>query len=775
MSPGAKKLVLRAVIPLALLSFCLLLVPLPDPLFHQPRSTVLLDREGRLLGARIAADEQWRFPPDTELPERYKTCLLAFEDKRFYSHPGVDPLAVLRSLYINLKAGEVLSGASTLSMQVIRMAFPHRPRTLAVKALEALQALKLELFHSKEEILLLYASNAPFGGNTVGLSAAAWRYWNRPVAELSWAESALLAVLPNSPSLLHPGRNRDSLLEKRNRLLRSIAEEELIDPLSLSLALEEPLPGQPLPLPSSAPHLLQRLIADRGEGAKLHSTIDGALQRKASREVNRHSRALGHRGIHNAAVLISDLESGDVLAYVGNSPDDGTGIHGHAVDIIPAARSTGSLLKPVLYALCLEEGILLPDQLIKDTPIFFGSYSPENFHRSYDGMVPASNALIRSLNVPFVYLLQKYNYQRFHSELKELGLSLPQPADHYGLALILGGAESSLWELTSLFAGFGRRVKDPEDPAPYFSLRYDPELQPLRKQVKSPNPASLWFTLDAMKNLIRPEASWEMFQNAHDVAWKTGTSMGGKDAWAIGITPNYAVGVWAGNADGEGRPGINGLRAAAPLLFDIIRQLPREESDSEEWFARPLDGMVMEQICTQSGMRAGPYCPSEARLIPQKGLSSGLCPYHRLVHLDKTGLYRVDSRNTAVRDMQHVSWFVLPPVEEYYYRLVHNKYRSLPPLLGEQSREGSLTFLYPPADKARIKIPRLFNDDYGEVVFEAALRDSSTLLYWHLDGEYIGNTRFNHQMGIQADTGEHSVTIVDETGHFLERRFEFID
>jgi len=748
-----------------------LLAPLPRPLFDTPRSTVLLDREGDLLGARIAGDEQWRFPPEASLPERYRLCLIRFEDKRYYFHPGVDPLAVARSMAVNFRAGRVLTGASTISMQVIRLAYPDRPRTLPVKVLEALQALKLELFHSKKDILLYYASNAPFGGNTVGLSAASWRYWNRDSSELSWAEAALLAVLPNAPSLMHPGRNRDSLLEKRNALLKSLAGEGELDTLDLSLALEEPLPQEPLPLPSLAPHLLQRVIEEGRSGRLQKTTLDRSLQEGVLKEMARYSRSLASRGIFNAAVLVADLESGDVLAYGGNNPDDHSGIHGHAVDIITASRSTGSLLKPFLYALCLQDGLILPDQLIKDTPLFFGTYSPENFHHSFDGAVPASNALIRSLNVPFVSLLQDYSYGRFHSEMKSLGLTLPEPADHYGLALILGGAESSLWELTGLFAGMGRRLKDPEDPAPFFELRYDPGVQNVRRRADSPDAASLWFTLDVLKNLIRPEASWEYFEASRPVAWKTGTSMGGRDAWAIGITPRYALGVWVGNADGEGRPGINGLKAAAPLLFDIIRRLPEAGSDEKEWFDMPLDGMRLEQICTVSGYKAGPDCPSEDRLIPRKGETTVICPYHKIIHLDSEGLHQVDSRTTPVRDMQHMSWFVLPPVQEYYYRQIHNSYKALPPFAGQKGPDQAISFLYPSSNDAVVKIPRLFGGDRGEVVFEAAPCENERMLYWHLDNEYIGYTRFTHQMGIRAEAGEHTVTIVDEKGNTGVRRF----
>jgi len=321
----------------------------------------------------------------------------------------------------------------------------------------------------------------------------------------------------------------------------------------------------------------------------------------------------------------------------------------------------------------------------------------------------------------------------------------------------------------------GRRLRNPENPDPFFGLRYDPAIQADRGRADSPDAASVWFTFEALKNLVRPEASREYFEASRPVAWKTGTSMGGRDAWAIGITPRYAVGVWVGNADGEGRPGINGLKAAAPLLFDIIRRLPEERADEKEWFDMPLDGMKLEHICTVSGYKAGPDCPSEDRLIPRKGESSEICPYHRIIHLDAEGLHQVDSRTTPVREMQHKSWFVLPPVQEYYYRQIHNSYKPLPPFAGEDEPDQKISFIYPSSKDSVVKIPLLLGGETGEIVFEAAPRDSQRMLYWHLDNEYIGYTRYSHQMGIHAEAGDHTVTVVDEKGNSGERRFTLSD
>ena len=413
--------------------------------------TVVESAEGELLGARIAADGQWRFPPaDTAaVPARYATALVQFEDRAFWWHPGVNPLALLRAARDNARSGHVVSGGSTLSMQVIRLS-RQKERTLWQKAIEAVQATRLELRYSKQEILALYAAHAPYGGNVVGLEAAAWRYFGRPAAELSWAEAATLAVLPNAPSTLHLSRGRESLLEKRNRLLKRLLEHGDIGLETYEAALEEPLPDAPLPLPQLAPHF----VAHCPDGMRTKTTLRYSLQ-KAVREVtDRRSDDLAKEDVADLAAVVVDNASGEVIAYVGNTSASRER-PGAQVDIAAAPRSTGSILKPFLYAAALEEGIILPRTLLPDIPVNLGGFAPQNFDRQFYGAVPAAEALARSLNVPAVFLLRQYGVAIFHTLLQEAGLTtLTADAGHYGLSLILGGGEGRLDEITRAYSRF---------------------------------------------------------------------------------------------------------------------------------------------------------------------------------------------------------------------------------------------------------------------------------------------------------------------------------
>lgn len=415
---------------------------LPNPLFNQPTCMVLEDKRHNLLGAKIAKDGQWRFPYQAEIPDKFIQAITQFEDRRFFYHPGIDPIGIGRAFLQNIRNRKIISGGSTLSMQVIRLARKGKARTISEKIIEIILATRLELGYSKEEILALYAANAPFGGNVVGLDAAAWRYYGKTPALLSWAEAATLAVLPNSPALIHPGRNRTALLAKRNRLLDQLFKNGNLDDLTLDLAKAESIPNKPLPLPRLAPHLLDRayqnhFAKNKESISRLTTTIDPHIQKQTNRILAKHQDQLSGNGIYNAAAIIQEVESGNIIAYVGNVVGAGAE-HGEQVDVIKAPRSTGSILKPFLYAASLQDGLVFPNSLLSDVPTQMQGYKPENYHLSYDGAVTVKRALIRSLNVPFVHLLKDFGLEHFHFLLKKLQLTtISQPANYYGLPLIL--------------------------------------------------------------------------------------------------------------------------------------------------------------------------------------------------------------------------------------------------------------------------------------------------------------------------------------------------
>ena len=448
----------------------------PLPRFRSPLSTVVEAKDGTLLGARIADDGQWRFPGTDNIPEKFEKAILTFEDRYFYYHPGINPVAILRAAIYNIKAGRIVSGGSTITMQVARISRGGQPRTYSEKMIEMLSALKLELFSSKKKILLMYTANAPFGGNTVGLEAAAWRYTGKSSSDLTWAEAAALAILPNSPALVYPGRNQEILRKRRNDLLRRLYEREYFDSLTLVLSLDEPLLSEPKTLPSKAPHLTDYFFK-KNRGARIRTTIDELLQERVTDIVNTHQKDLENNYIFNSACLVVEVETGNVLAYVGNSTLEEAALHGGDVDIIRSLRSTGSILKPILYAGMQQSGDILPNSLVADIPTRFPGFSPKNFDQSYRGAVPAGSALSQSLNIPAVKMLQKYNPERFLDLLKKTGFtSFRNSADYYGLSLILGGGETSLWELTGAYASLSRVLNRYNHEKKYLKDDYHPPI-----------------------------------------------------------------------------------------------------------------------------------------------------------------------------------------------------------------------------------------------------------------------------------------------------------
>jgi penicillin-binding protein 1C len=673
-------------------------------------STVVESAEGELLGARIAADGQWRFPPCDTVPERFATALVQFEDRQFRCHPGVNPVAMGRALVQNLRSGHVVSGGSTLTMQVIRLS-RQKERTVKQKLIESILATRLELRYSKRRILALYASHAPFGGNVVGLEAAAWRYFGRPASELSWAEAATLAVLPNAPATLHLSRGREELLQKRNRLLKRLLEHGDIGADTYEAALEEPLPEAPLPLPAYAPHYVESCP----KGVRTRTSLRIGLQKAVSAAVDRQSDDLAKEGVADLAAVVMDNRTGEVVAYVGNASPyrERPGVQ---VDIAASPRSTGSILKPLLYEAALEEGLILPRTLLPDIPVNLGGFAPQNYDRQFYGAVPAAEALARSLNVPAVFLLRQYGVPKFHSLLQARGLTtLTRNPETYGLSLILGGGEGRLDEITAAYSAMAASVMPGSDRA---SL-------------------ATWYTLDALKEVNRPdELDWRLIRSVRKAAWKTGTSYGFRDAWAVGMTPEYTIGVWAGNAEGQGVPGLTGARTAGPVMFDILNLLPA----SNDWFQMPgQDGKgVVAKVCVASGYLAGPECPeTEEMLLPSACMQSDPCPYHRNGD------------------------FVLSPAMEWFYKPHHPEYT------GASKKKGSgqaMEFIYPSSGTV-LYLPRQLSGEVEGVVFRVAHHNSDATLWWHLDQSFVGETRFIHELRLAPPVGKHTLTVVDGDGN----------
>ncbi|HAY18071.1 MAG TPA: penicillin-binding protein 1C [Rikenellaceae bacterium] len=723
---------------------------LPKDLFKGTSySTVVTDRNGELLGARIASDGQWRFPPSDTVPEKFRTALIEFEDRWFAYHPGVNPVSIARAAAGNIKAGHVTSGGSTITMQVIRMS-RGRERNIGQKIIEAILATRLELRCSKNEIIGLYASHAPFGGNVVGLEAASWRYFGRPPDELSWGEAATLAVLPNSPGEIHPGKNRTRLLEKRNRLLGSLYRHGHIDSLDFVLARDEPLPGEPVALPQEAHHLTE-YYWKTSPGKRIKTAIDIHLQKQIQAVTDQWNNEFSQTGIHDLAAIVKDVRTGETLAYIGNANPDRKRPGGE-VDIIRAPRSTGSILKPLLYCALLQDGEILPNTLLPDVPININGFSPQNFNRQFYGAVPASEALARSLNVPSVHLLRRFGVAKFLDILRKCGMTtLKGSASHYGLSLILGGAEGTLGDITSIYSKLSASYQSAD--TTHTSKGDRLHNFPLKDKC------ALWWTFDALKEVNRPdEIDWRLIGSIKKVAWKTGTSFGFRDAWAVGVTADYAVGVWAGNAQGQGVPGLTGARTAGPVMFEIFNLLPIKEYDSEYsrngWFKEPVYGdYIIAEVCRESGCLKGVSCESsDTLMLPRKSVKSEPCPHHKVIDGVRT--------------------FILPPSMEWYYRQHHPEYT--PAMEKGKTDSSPMEFIYP-ENGAVIYIPRQLDGSITGITFNLAHRTPKVNVFWHLDNEYVGQTQMIHQLTLKPSPGKHSVTAVDESGNSISVGFTVAD
>jgi len=773
----ANKIKSISVLIVCLVYYCCL----PGRLFNNPYVTVLESAEGDLMGAKIARDGQWRFPEQDTVPEKFKQCIVNYEDQHFFYHPGFNPISMFKAILQNYSAKRVVRGGSTITQQVIRLSRDQRKRTYLEKLVELILATRLEWRYSKEKILSLYGAHAPYGGNVVGLEMASWRYFGMTPKQLSWAETATLAVLPNAPSLIYPGKNQQMLLKKRNWLLHKLYTKRVIDSLTYTLSLDEPLPQKPYDLPQMAPHLLDKVVrTDRG--SRVQSTIHVELQQRVNQLAEHYYLQYKQNEVYNLAILVVDVKSRDVLAYVGNAPTD-LG-HQKDVDIIHAPRSTGSILKPLLYAGMLSDGKILPNTLVADVPTQISGYSPENFNRTYDGAVPAHAALSRSLNIPCVLMLQQYGVYKFYDELRKFELrNINKHPDHYGLSLILGGAESNLWDLCKTYANLSSTLNFYNIKGAYrhhefsdLNLYADAKIDfgKTKKQENALDAGSIWLTYNAMKEVNRPEGdeAWKFYDSALEIAWKTGTSFGNRDAWAIGTTKDYVVGVWVGNATGEGRPLLTGVGSAAPLLFDVFRLLPRSS-----WFATPTENLVEEEICSLSGSLAKEECPKIKALIPRNGVRTKSCPYHQLVHLDQTAHYRVNSSCEPVNNIITKSWFILPPVMEWYYKSKHADYVILPPFREDclASLGASMDFIYPKDYASKVYLTKDFAGNVQPVILKAAHAQPSMKLFWYINDAFLGATQTFHEMSLREKSGNYFITIADEYGNEIKRKIEIVN
>lgn len=750
------KNILKASMPAFISSLIFLaLILFFTPGFKVDYSFTLYSSDGKLLGASAAGDGQWRFPQTSKLPEKYREALLSYEDKNFYFHFGIDPLSVFRAAVENIVKGKIVSGASTITMQTSRLSEKNPPRSFKQKLRESFLSLFLELSYSKKDILNIYASHAPYGGNVVGLEAASWRYFGRGPEDLTWAEAACLAVLPNQPSLVRPGKESEILKEKRDRLLHNLFLQKKIDKETYALSVAEPVPDKPKTIPQKAYHYLE-FLKTKSSNQKNISSLDYSLQEIVFEIADHHFKRNFSSGVYNTAVLILNTETGETLAYIGNTGLQSLNAKNEHVDMVHARRSSGSLLKPFLFAAMLDAGMILPDQLLIDIPTKIAGYTPQNSNYTYSGAIPARKALSYSLNIPFIRALREFTIPAFLDILKRSGFTtFNRSADEYGLPLILGGGEISLYEITNTYRKMMLRAQNKLDEKFPFSS------------------GACRITMDVLTEGNRPEeeAIWQLYAQNQKIAWKTGTSYGNKDAWTIGITPKYSVGVWCGNASGEGRPEITSTKLAAPILFEIFNILPKSD-----WPEKELKDFEFIKACADSGYPAGEFCKTaKAVLKPINSHTQNTCPYCKKVSLSPDGKFQVKAND--INELPKIeNRFVLPAAAEYFYKQGHPEYKSLPQWLPEStaSNAGEFEILFP-EDGTSVYIPTELDGSFGALVAEAAHKNPDAVIYWDLDGEYLGSTKSYHQMKIQplgaALRGRHELTLTDNRGNTRKRIF----
>lgn len=709
-----------------------------SPLYQIPAGVTWSDRDGVPLRVRLADGGFDSVPGYVYRNDDWiAKAVVAAEDRRFWSHPGVDPLAVVRSCKQTASAMRRISGASTLSMQLIRMSSPHA-RTLSNKTIEAFRALQMERQIGKEEILSLYLNRAPFGANVIGVEAAARRYFAKGAHDLTLAEASLLAGIPQSPTRFHPVRHADAAMRRQAYVLARMVATKMITREQMDHSLALPLRFQPNHYPFQAPHFCDMLARQSVAGATgVPTTLDLDLQLTAEESLAKLVPGLAADGIRGAAVVVLDVRTGGIRALIG-SPDFRAHVRDAQVNAALARRSAGSTLKPFVYAMAFERGTHTPLSALYDVPERFSDYDPVNFDKGYRGVVTLRDALVQSLNLPAIEVEREVGQPAFHARLRELGLhTLTRPAEDYGLGLVLGNAEVTLLDLTNAYACLARGgIYQPWRTTPARGGQAaltsgTPVL--LSKGTRVFSEETCWLISDMLggdERAMRSTGTVADIRLAR-FAWKTGTSSGFRDAWTVAYNPEYAIGVWLGNSDGRASPALVGMKVAAPLVWEIIRRLYPDGNGP--WFAKP-GAVETREVCAASGQTPCPNCPKTVHDHAIGNVSRyQTCEVHRF------------SREA-----------VWPPRVAGFLRSRGDA--------GSMAANTGLT-ITSPADGSTYLYVRDANPRGGQrIPLTATAGDSSTTLHWFVNDAYIGGSRSGGTVFWDLRTGTHRVVCSDSSG-----------
>lgn len=701
-------------------------------------SQVVLDRRRVILSVFLNDKEEFHLKYDGEIPETLKTAVINYEDKKFYSHLGVDYPRIVKSFFNNLFGGKKM-GASTISMQVVKALEPAK-RTYFNKLIEIVKAYKLENEFSKEEILKIYLNNAPYGSNIVGYSTAIKMYFNKNVNDLSYAEASLLAVLPNSPGILNLKKNNDKLEAKRNRLLKTLLDRNLIDERQYKFSLLEKFPTKIYYYDKKAPQF-SIFLKNKYKDKIIKSTLDYKLQKKMEQIVFEYSSSMKNIGINNAAVLVLNNKTKEVLAYVASQDFNDKKNNGE-IDGLQAKRAPASLLKPFLFALSIDEGLIVPDSIYPDVPIYFGNFYPKNSNNKFTGMVRIEEALTKSLNIPFVKLLSDYGVDKFYYFLEDNDKYPESSFDKFGLSLILGTREMRAVDIAKLYMGLANygEISD---------LKYVlDEEQP--KTHKGFSKGASYITLDTLTRVVRP-GNENLYTRERPISWKTGTSYGMKDAWSVGVSPDYTVLVWLGNFNQKPIFSLSGVETAGNLLFRIFNVVDLHSKT----FEKPINDLKEIEIDEKTGYRKFYEVESKKVSYPKDAKLLRISPYYKKIFVDENNI-EIDSRNSNF-DKRIEKIVIEYPIEvaNYYF-------------LNGVKENKSVKIAYPSQD-LKIFVPRDF-DGYKKISVKL-YNPNNEFVYWYINESYIGFSNESEKF-LELDAGEHKLTIVTEDGKTDEVKFK---
>lgn len=710
--------------------------------------------KGELLRVTLSSDDKLRiWTPLSKISPSLVAATLLQEDRYFYWHPGINPWAILKGAYSTYISGTKV-GASTITMQLARLRFGIRSRYLSGKLSQIAHALMLEALYSKSSILEAYLNIAPYGGNIEGVAAASLTYFNKDSADLNWSEAISLSVIPQDPNNRIPSDKTKSYQLARNRLYERTKRTHKT-PASL-FDLEYPS-SKRTDLPYVAPHFVQRLLETYPEEAKIESSLDYNLQNQLERLLTIYIERNRKIGIQNAAILLLDSESMDVRAYIGSANFWSKEIAGQN-DGIRARRSPGSALKPFLYALALEQGLIHPTTLLKDTEFSRASYNPENYEKDFVGPINATEALIRSRNIPAVMLLNQLSPSSFYNFLQSAKVLKLKNETFYGLSMILGGVEVSMGEIASLYAMLSRggNLASP-------SLLKSPTSSLRQQQTKLLSAEASKLTLEMLRENPRPLSGFDSMQTKRSLAipWKTGTSFGFRDAWAAGIIGPYTLVIWLGNFDGKGNPAFIGRDAAGPLFFSISDALTSAGSLVEP-LPRSSLNIKTVKVCSVSGELPGPYCKQTKNSLFIPGKSPiHTCDTHRQVNINPVSGLRTCPGSMQSSEKKIIE-FWSSDLSDLFKRA--GLPRAIPPSFEASCQSDALTGDAPLISSPQNNLVYKTESHRQTIPFSAVTDGDSIKTYWFVDDSFVGESAAAETFFWPAQIGQFLVRAVDSEG-----------